>query len=312
MHKHIWFLLLVLCLISLAACAKQPLHPNEGSQLNIVATTTIVSDVVKQVAGDQVEVITLLPYNADPHTYEATPQDLARLAKADGIFANGAGLETFLSRILSSAGADTKVTYLSDGIELLQMSQELVQVESDNSGEEHDLDPHVWTDPNNIKIWADNAAAQLSRLDPANQDTYLANAENYKNKLSELDNWIRQQVTQIPQLKRLIVSDHLEYSYFARRYDFTLVGALIPSFSTVAEPSAQELARLESQIKTLGVEAIFTSVSINPTLAERVVEDTGVKLVYIYSGSLSKPGGEASTYLDYIHFNVSAMVNALR
>ena len=314
MRKQFRFLHLVLCLylISLTACAKQPSQLGEGNQLNIVATTTIVSDVVKRVAGDRIVVTTLLPYNTDPHTYEATPQDLARLVEADGIFANGAGLETFLSPILSSAGAESKITYLSDGVELLQMGEDLEQDAGDYSGESHDQDPHVWTDPNNIKIWVDNAATQLSRLDPANKTSYFANAETYKNELAELDAWIRQEITQIPQQNRLIVSDHLAFSYFARRYGFTQVGAIIPSFSTVAEPSAQELVHLENQIKTLGVEAIFCSISINPTLAKRVAEDTGIRLVFVYTGSLSEPDGDAPTYLDYIHFNVSAMVNALR
>ena len=304
-------LIFCLCLVSLTACAKQP-TPIKENQLNIVATTTIVSDVVKQVAGDQIGLTTLLPYNTDPHSYEATPQDLAKLVEADAIFANGVGLETFLSPILGSAGVETKMSYLSEGVALMQMSQELSQTAGIHSDQSNTQDPHVWTDPNNIKIWVDNTATRLGMLDPTHNTSYLANAETYKNKLAELDAWVRQEVAQIPQQYRIIVSDHLVFGYFARQYGFTMVGAIVPSISTLAEPSAQELVDLENQINKLGVKAIFVGYSVNPTLAKRVAEDTGATLVYVYTGSLSPPGGEASSYLEYIRFNVTAMVNALR
>ena len=173
-------------------------------------------------------------------------------------------------------------------------------------------DPHVWTDPRLVSLWAERTAQALGELDPANAATYQANAAAYQQQLSELDAWIEAQVAQIPAGNRKLVTDHETFNYFADRYGFQTVGAVIPGFSTLAEPSAQELAALEDAIRSLGVKAIFVDSTVNPALAERVAQDTGTRLVRVYSGSLSEAGGEAGTYLDYMRFNTNAIVSALR
>jgi manganese/iron transport system substrate-binding protein len=183
-------------------------------------------------------------------------------------------------------------------------------------GDEHDNDqsgvnPHTWTDPNNVIIWTSNIAQALGKIDPENDDTYHANAEAYQAELKTLDAWIRDQVESIPLENRKLVTDHNLFGYFADEYGFEQVGALIPGYSTLAEPTAQELAEIEDAIQELDVKAIFVGNTVNPTLAERVSEDTGIQLVFVYTGSLDDSGSDAGTYIDYMRYNTTAFVDAL-
>lgn len=292
----------------LAACTSTSIQETpQENKLSVLATTTIVGDVVAQVGGDAIELSTLLPAQSDPHNYEPTPQDIASVARADVIFANGAGLEEFLNPLIDSAGAAAKVINLSEDINLIEnTTSQQAEQEGDHG------DPHVWTDPNNVILWIQTISEALIELDPDNSEVYLANAEEYQRKLTELDSWIREQVAPIPPVNRNIVTDHLILVYFADEYEFTQTGAIIPAYSTLAEPSAQELAELVDKIRALNVPAIFVGNTINPNLANRLTEDTGTQLVTLYTGSLSEPGGEADNYLDYMKYNVNAIVNALK
>ena len=276
-----------------------------------MTTTTIVGDVVSQVGGNLNELSILLPVGTDPHSFDPTPQDIAKVAEADVVFANGAGLEKFLDNLIESAGAQNKIINVSEGIDFLIFEGD---DHTEQEGEEHDhegVDPHTWTDPNNVLIWVDNIGNKLSELDPKNAEVYATNAEQYKTKLKSLDTWIREQVDQIPLVNRKIVSDHTLFGYFADEYAFEQVGALIPGYSTLAEPSAKELAAIEDAIADLDVGAIFVGNTVNPALAERVVADTGTQLVFVFTGSLSKVGEGAETYLEYMRYNTTAFVEAL-
>lgn len=302
------FNVLLVGLILLSACsAMPPVTPSSDGRLNVVATTTLVGDVVQQVGGEAIRVSVLLPAGMDPHRFEPTPQDAARLSKADLIFANGAGLEEFLARLLKSAAGNAPVIYVSDGIPLLA-STGLHSAEST-----HEMgDPHVWMDPNLVLVWVDNIEQALAKQDPAHASLYQANAESYRKQLTELDAWVRQQVEQVPHTNRRLVSDHQSLGYFAARYGFEQVGAVVPSYTSLAEPSAQELAALEDAIKHLGVKAVFVDSTVNSSLAQRVANDTHVQLVRFYSGSLSPADGPAGNYLDYIHYNVGVIVKVLK
>jgi len=161
-------------------------------------------------------------------------------------------------------------------------------------------------------VWVENIRAALVELDPANAAIYQANAERYTASLEELDAWVVEQVALIPAESRSLITDHLVYGYFAVRYGFEQIGAIIPGFSTSSSPSAQDLAQIEEAIRGHNVRAIFVSDAVTPTLAQRVSDDTGVQLVRLYHESFSEPGGPAATYLDMIHYNVNAMVAALK
>ncbi len=286
-------------------CAQSPSPTPAGDRLPVVATTTIVADVVRQVGGEAIELTVLVPAGVDPHAYEATPRDVARIGGARAVFANGAGLEQFLEPLLAGAGGEAEVISVSEGIELHQLG----------APDEHghgEADPHVWTDPNNVIVWTHNIEAALSRLDAPHAGLYRANAEAYRGELRALDAWVREQVAQVPEDDRQLVTDHLAFGYFAGRYGFRQVGAVWPGSSTLAEPSAQELAALEEAIRRQGVKAVFVGATVNPGLAARITADTGTRLVTLHTGSLTPPGGEAGTYLDYVRHNVTAIVQALK
>ncbi|MFZ6020962.1 MAG: metal ABC transporter solute-binding protein, Zn/Mn family [Chloroflexota bacterium] len=320
MKKLIFFLAVLL--ITLSACAPSPAAPApttvENQPLQVVATTSIVADVVSQVGGERVTVTTLLPIGTDVHTYEPSPQDLAKVAEARLVFVNGAGLEEFLQVLIENAGSADRVVEVSKGIELKDFGADTHEEEGEEHNDEGEEpsheggDPHTWVDPNNVKIWVENIRAALTAADPGGEETYRANAQAYLVKLDELDAWVRQQVEQIPPQNRKLVTDHLLFGYFAERYGFEQIGAIIPGYSTAAQPTAQEVAAIEDAIREFGVKAVFVGKTINPTLAQRVAEDTGIQLVGLYHGSLSAAGGEAATYLDYIRYNVTQMVNALK
>jgi manganese/iron transport system substrate-binding protein len=288
----------------LAGCGS-PEAVNDG--LKVTATTTLIGDVVRQVGGQQINLTVMLPVGTDPHTFEPRPQEMAALSEAQVVLINGLGLEEAMQPVLEANIKGTLVD-LSQGIETLPFVPEHGDADSAHATG----DPHTWTDPNNVMIWAENIAAALGQADPANAETYRANAEAYKQQLSELDSWIRQQVEQIPPEQRKLVTDHEVLGYFARQYGFEQVGLVVPAISTSAAPSAQELAALEDAIRAQGVRAIFVGKDINPALASQVAQDTGIKLVYLYSGSLSEAGGPADNYLDFMRFNVESMVEALK
>jgi zinc/manganese transport system substrate-binding protein/manganese/iron transport system substrate-binding protein len=238
---------------------------------------------------------------------------MATLSEAQVVFVNGLGLEEALEPALE-ANVEGKVVEVSEGIDVLPF-------DGAGEGEEHEGeeepdhargDPHTWTDPNNVMVWAQNSAEALAQADPANASAYQANAEAYIARLGELDGWIRQQVEQVPEGQRKLVTDHSALGYFAEQYGFEQAGLVIPALSTNAAPSAQELAALEDAIREQGVRAVLVGREVNPATSRQVAEDTGVKLVFIYSGSLGGEGSQVETYIDYMRYNVQAIVEALK
>ncbi len=312
-HSLVALTLVVLLLFAASGCiaagnneqppngSLSPVALGAGEKLRVVATTSIVGDVVQNIGGDRIELTVLMPPGTDPHAFEPTPQDAAAVADGHVLFANGAGLETFLEPLLASAGEQTPLVSLSASIDLLHLE-----------GEQGEADPHVWFDPHNVILWTHSIEQALSALDPANGATYRANGEAYRAELEALDAWIEEQVAQIDTVDRKLVTDHAAFNYFAHRYGFEQVGAVFPGFSTLAAPSAQELSELEEAIRASGVRAVFVGVTVNPQLAQQVAEDTGIMVVPLYTGSLSGPEGPANSYLALMRTDVSAIVAALR
>ncbi len=321
MQTKIVFTILLIFSLFVSACGVASAPADEG-KLPVVATIPVVSDVVKQIGGDFVRVETLLPIGSDVHQYVPRPQDSVTISKARLIFAHGAGLETFLEPILENAGAKDRLIEVSRDVPLVEFKAAESEHEDEHQAmhdhdheHEHDLehkfDPHTWFNPNHVMIWADTIAEALSQADPAHASVYRKNAEAYKAQLKELDNWIREQVAQIPPERRKLVTDHLAYGYFAQQYEFEQIGAVLPSFSTEAAPSAQELAALEQAIRSHGVPAIFVEEIGNQALAEQIARDTGVRLVQLYH-DLGPAGSEADTYLKFMRYNVTQIVQGLK
>ncbi len=312
----------LLLVVLLAACARPTPRPEwmadvlpalspaslgAGDRLRVVATTTIVGDVVARVGGDAIQLTVLLPPGADPHTYEPTPADLTAVAQAHVLFINGLGLEGFLERTLRNVG-NVPVVPVSAGIR--PRLPEEHREEQGEEGHDGEADPHVWLDVRNVLVWVENIRQALSALDPDHADFYATNAAAYRQELEALDAWILEQVARVPPQNRKLVTNHPAFGYFADRYGFEQVAAVYP-ISPGAEPSAREIAELEEAIRRFGVPAVFAETTVNPKLAEQVARDTGVRLVTLYTGSLGPPGSGAETYVAMMRYNVRAIVEAL-
>ncbi len=304
MKFRVWVLVFGVSLLvfSLSGCDASP---TDGSgKLNVVTTTTILGDVINIIGGDAINLTVLLPVDTDPHSFQPTPQDLAKVADADVVFINGLGLEEFLEDVIENAVEDAQIVVVSEGVETISVE--------DDDHDHGEANPHVWMDPNNVIVWAENIAETLSNLDPESAETYTANAKAYIQELEALDAWIQEKVESLPTENRMLVTDHDTFAYFIDWYGFDLVGTINPGYSTLAEPSAQDIAALEDQIRGLGVPVVFVGKSVNPNLAERIAEDTGIQLVFLYTGSLSGEDGPAPTYLEMMRYDVGVLVASLR
>ncbi len=297
-NSCILFALAFFFILGIAACSQDAVDQNT-SKLRVVATTSILADVVAEIGADLIDLSVLLPAGADAHTFQPSPQDVAAVSGGDIVFTNGLGLESFLESLLGNVGANTAVISVSESLNAITF-------------EGGEPDPHVWLDPNNIILWVDVITIALSERDPANASQYRANAAAYQGELRDLDVWIKTQVAELPIERRLLVSDHQVFGYFAARYGFEIVGAIIPGISTLAEPSARQMAAIQDAIVESGAPVIFVSDVGNAALAQRLAEDTGVQTVLVYIGALSPPDGPAASYIQMMRFNVEALVMALR
>lgn len=282
-----------------------PIDLSPGRPLQIVASTSILADVVANVGGSRVDVRSLVPLGVDPHAFEPSPREARSLAEADVVFVAGFGLESFLDDLLRGGGGTVTIVELSPGIEALAPGG---GPETDMEGP---IDPHVWLDPANVEIWADNLEAALSALDPDHAQEYNANAAAYRDELRALDRDLRRSAGEIPADRRILLTDHDDLGYFARAYGFTVVGTVIPGSSSLAEPSAIELARLLDAVRASGVTAIFVSSVGNRALMESFAADAGLRVELLVTHSLTPADGPGPTYLEMMRTNGRAIVAAL-
>lgn len=285
----------------------EPVAMKDGTRLQVVASTSIIADVVANIGGEMLELAVLIPPGIDPHAYQPTPGDLQALYQADLVLLNGFDLEAGLNKLLRPVSTNIPIISLSEGLEARTLPQE--PSTSDEHGER--LDPHVWFDPALVSHWVDRIEIALTHLDPDHATDFRDRANHYRGELVALDDWIQVQISSIPISQRKLVLDHLVMGYFADRYGFEIISALVPAFSSAAETSARELASLDTVIRSEGVPAIFIGVDTNPRLAKQLARDLGVAVVQLYTGSLSEAGRSASTYLDMMQYNVLALRQAL-
>jgi len=267
-----------------------------GERLQVAASTTIVADVLAQVGGDDIILLTTLPPGADPHEFEPTPREIEALSQADVLFISGLGYETILQRTLAQASVAPTTVALSEGL-----GAEVEAV----------ADPHVWLDPRNVMLWVDNAARALGALDPARAEEYRSRASTYRAELEALDLSLESLVAKVPADKRKIVTDHQALAHLARRYDLEITGSLIPGPTSAAEPSARQLAELLSTMQAEGIRAILLASPENESLAQSLAVDGAFRLVRLYVESLSGAGGPADSYVELMEYNLAQIVEAL-
>lgn len=287
-----------------------PVALTEGEKLRVVATTNIVGDVVHQVGGDAIELVQLLPPGTDPHSYQARPDVLRALNQAHVVFINGLHLEEAMAPVLESLDSGAPVIAVNTGVTPRELQEE--HADADAEAHHHEgADPHTWMDVRNVEVWVSNIAAVLTALDPAHAGEYTANATAYMARLAELHQEIATTLASVPAARRKLVTDHDNLGYLAAAYDLTIVGAVIPSLSTMAAPSAQELAALQQQITQEGVKAILVGNTVNPNVAQQLARDTGAVVTAIYTDSLSDANGPAATYIEMMRYNLAQIVAAL-
>lgn len=291
------FLLIVLALM-VSACGGQPASDSGQSAPVVLTSTPLLADVTRNIAGDRVKVDSLLPLGADPHAYQPTPQDAARVSDSNLIIVNGAGYEQFLNPLLENARGKTTVLEASTGVRPRE--------------EAGAVDPHMWLDPENVIVYVQNIRDALTRLDPAGADVYKSNADRYIAQLKDLDAYIQEQVGQIPSERRMLVTNHEALGYFADKYGFKVVGTVIRSFSSDASPSARQLAGLIDQVRSSGAPAIFLDASDSDTFAKQIADETGVKVVTDLHLESLTDGAPAATYIDMMKHNVTEIVSALK
>jgi zinc/manganese transport system substrate-binding protein len=279
-----------------------------------VATTVQIEALAREVGGELIDLHGVVPAGADAHEFEPTASDLAAIEDADVILRHGIELDDWLDDTLSAAKDATVVT-VTEGI-LLQRGEAEHHgdddAEADHAAEEG-ADPHVWLDPDNAKVMVRNIEAALAAADPANRGAYAANSTAYEKTLDETKAQVQAIIDEIPAGGRKLVTNHDAFGYFARAFGLDVVGAVIPSISTQAEPSAAETARLLDTIEAQGVRAIFAESSVNPALARTLASDAGIAIVDdLYGDSLGEPGSGAETVHGMLLFNARKIAEALK
>jgi ABC-type Zn uptake system ZnuABC Zn-binding protein ZnuA/ABC-type Mn2+/Zn2+ transport system permease subunit len=275
--------------------------PGNG-QLRVVATTTQIGDFVREVGGDAVSVDQILQPNTDPHEYEPRPSDVAGAAEAKLVFASGDGLDEWIEQVVSDSGSDAEVVDLGAAVPERRPGES-------SGAEESRYDPHWWHDPRNAEAAVAEIERRLAPADPSHRREFERNARAYLAELGGLDAGIRRCMDSIPAARRKLVTDHDAFGYFADRYGIEVVGAVIPSQTTQAQPSAKDLSALAGTIERERVEAIFPESSLSADVAEAIADQTGASADYsLYGDTLGPEGSDGVTYLRMEAANANSMV----
>ncbi len=271
-----------------------------GEPIKVVASFTVLADVVAQVGGEHVAVSSLVGPNGDPHEFEPSPADAKALKAAKLTFISGEGLEGWMERLISASGYEGKPVVVSDGITLRSMDEDGKTV----------TDPHVWNSPVNVKVWVDNIEAALAKADPEDAAAFNANATAYKARLDALDAYANDKFSAIPEANRKILTSHDAFGYLGRDYGVTFLSPL--GLSTETEASAADIAKLIEQIKTEHVKSYFLENSNDPRLVQQIAKATGAESGgELYVESLSEKDGPAPTYEQMFRYNIDQLSAAM-
>ena len=288
---------------------------NEGDKLKVLATTSIIGDILSQVGGENIDLVVLLAPGQDPHSYEPSTGDLAAASQAQVVFINGWGLEEGLVEDLANTVDNAPIVPISAGITPLFSGDHDSSDRNLTQPEGQLADPHIWLDPHLVKQWAINSSHVLSTLDPANAHTYQANLEAYSQQLKDLITYFDDKLVAIPAEQRQLVTNHDSLAYFASAYDFNIIGTVIPEASTLADPSASELVNLIKEMENYGVCAIFSESTVSDDLAQTTLNELDacdeVRVIKLYTGALGPEGSGAENYLDMMRANITAIVKGV-
>lgn len=272
----------------------------EAKTLRVVASFTVLADVVQQVGGDHVHVTSLVSPNGDPHQFEPAPQDAENLRNADVTFLSGEGLEKWFEKLAKAAGYQGAPVVASTGITPLQRERR----------GQLSYDPHVWNSPVNVQVWVANIEKALIAADPADEADFEVNAAHYASDVKELDTETRARIASIPSGHRKVLTSHDAFGYLGRDYGIEFLSPL--GLSTEAEASASDMAKLIDQVRRENVRVYFIETSNDPRLVQQIAAATGARPGgKLYAEALSPPDGPAPTYLRMFRYNIDELVGAM-
>ncbi len=295
---------IVICALLALLCCAVPAAAQE--KITVVASFSILADLVRNVGGDRVEVTALVGRNKDAHAFEPSPADSRRLADARLVVVNGLGLEGWLDRLVRAAGGKAPVVVASAGVR-----PRTGEVDETRFGRNRaEIDPHAWQSVANARRYVANIRDALIQLDPAGKGTYAANAEMYLARLDALEQEIRTTLARIPPDRRRVITSHNAFGYFADAYGIVFLAP--EGLSTDAEPSARAVARIIRQIESARAVALFLENVVDPRLLQQIARETGARIGgTLYSDALTGPDGPAPNYIELMRHNLRALAAAM-
>jgi len=280
-----------LLLLAASACTQTALAKPPPGTIAVVATTTQMQDLVRNVGGRRVHVVGILRPNVDPHDFEPTPASVAALSHAKLVVESGAGLDAWAHQLIDAAGSGAPVFDAAAGLPL--------------RGD----DPHWWGDPALVERVTVALTRRLGEVDPGHSAAYARNGARYVRQLARMDAANRRLVATVPSADRKLVTNHDAFAYLAAHYGIRVVGSVFPALSSAAQPSASDVADLIERIRSEHVRAVFTESSLDPALERQIASEAGVRVYAdLYGDSLGPAGSPAATYLSMERWNVRAMV----
>src|SRR5262249_1471574 len=272
-------------------------------RLKVIASFSILGDLVKNVGGDRVEVATLVGPNGNAHVYAPSPGDAKKVADAKLVFVNGLGFEGWLERLVKASGTKAPIVIATKGIKPLERT-------GDHDHDHGRADPHAWQSVANAKIYIANIRDALIAADPAGKDAYFANAAAYLAKLDALEREVREVIAKIPADRRRVLTSHSAFGYFQNAYGVNFIAP--QGVSTEVEEWAKDVAAIIGKIKKQRAAAVFLENVTDPRLVEQIARETGAKVGgTLYSDALTDDKGDATTYIDLIRHNLRQLASAL-
>lgn len=270
----------------------------------VVGTTTQVADLVREVAGDRLRVVSIISPNVDAHEFEPRARDVEAIAEAKVVFTSGAGVDSWAGKLIEGSGGSARRVELFEPLP--------VKLKSSGAGPEDRYDPHWWGNPDDVIAAVNRIEKVLSEEFPSNAGTFEKNSARFGHRVDRLDRRISLCFRKIPKTKRKFIANHSSFTYFSDHYGLETAGSLIPSTSTEAQPSAGEIRRIVNKIKREAIPAIFTEASVSPKLAKAVAEDAGTKVEGpLYVDSLGPSGSGADTWIAATRHNARVILIGL-
>ena len=308
MKKCRFLVLFLLAFVGLAACSSQKSSTETGSsKLNVVATNSIIADITKNIAGDKINLHSIVPVGQDPHEYEPLPEDVKKTSQADLIFYNGINLETggnaWFTKLVENAKKKENKDYyaVSEGVDVIYL---------EGQSEKGKEDPHAWLNLENGIIYAQNIAKRLSEKDPANKETYEKNLKAYVEKLSALDKEAKEKFNNIPEEKKMIVTSEGCFKYFSKAYN--VPSAYIWEINTEEEGTPDQIKSLVEKLRKTKVPSLFVESSVDDRPMKTVSKDTNIPIyAKIFTDSVAEKGEEGDSYYSMMKYNLEKIAEGL-